>query len=261
MKPGKVFLLLAFIFLSAQLLSAQTANHNSSVKINVKGERYIVSGVVANENTKSEIVEKIKIQLGNNVDFSALKIDSMAVPFAADWRKNFDKSLLKLKRWKSGVFIFTANRADSYPNLPNEILNADIFLTDRETPVRVADYRNKTVVLFFLEAWCAPCLRQANELKDFYSEALSGDIEIIGVSVEPEQRAQFGTLVRRLNFNYKMGRADEKLLESAMKISKFAGIPQTFVIRDGKLYGIFSGASPVVYNKLTETILEVSKTR
>jgi peroxiredoxin len=260
MKLGKVFLSLAFIVLSVQLLSAQTAN-NSSVKINVKNGQYIVSGVVTDENTKSEIAGKIKNQLGNTIDFSALKINSTAEPFAVDWRKNFDKSLLKLKNWKSGVFIFTANRADSSPNLPDDILNAEIFLIDRKAPVRIADYRNKTIVLFFLEAWCSPCLWQANELKDFYSEISPDDIEIIGVSTDAEQSEQFGELNRRLKFNYKIGRADKKLLEAAMNISKFPGIPQTFVIRDGRLYGVFNGASPVIYSKLTETILEVSKTR
>src|SRR5215207_6281251 len=113
MKLGKVFLSLALTLLSVQMLSAQTANNNSSVKINVKNGKYTVSGTLTDENTKSEIIEKIKNQLGSATDFSALKIDSAAEPFAEDWRKNFDKSLLKLKNWKSGVFIFAANRADS----------------------------------------------------------------------------------------------------------------------------------------------------
>jgi thiol-disulfide isomerase/thioredoxin len=262
MKLGKVFLSLAFIVLFVQALSAQTANNNSSIKINVKNGKYTVSGRLTDENTKSEIVGKIKNQLGDTADFSALKVDSAAEPFAADWRKNFDKSLLKLKNWKSGVFIFTADpTADTYPNAPDEILNARIFPLDSRIPVRIADYRNRTVVLFFLASWCSPCVQQADVLQELYPEVSSSGVEIIGVNADSDDNVQFKKFVRLRNYSYKMAEANENLYAAALKISKFAGIPQAFLIRDGKLYAVFTGNSPQVVKKLKEKILEVSKTR
>lgn len=262
MKLGKVFFLLAFIILSAQPLFAQTANNNSSVKINLKNNRYIVSGVISDDDTKNKIIEKLKNQLGNNVDFAGLKIDLAVAPFAADWEKSFDKSLLKLKNWKSGVFIFTANQdAESYPNLPDEILNADILLTDSEKPVKLSDYQNKTIVLFFLASWCRPCIHLADQLEDFYPEISASGVEVIGVNADSEEDDQFKKFLGLRNFNYKMAKANENLYKAALKISKFNGIPQTFLIRDGKLYAVFRGNSPQVVQKLKEKILEVSKTR
>jgi len=261
MKLGKVFLSLAFVVLSAQMLSAQTPHKNSSVKIEIKNYRYIVSGVVSSETVKNKIIEKVNEISRNNFEFSQLKVASTAAPFAVGWRKDFDKSLLKSKLWKSGVFIFTANPNVEYPNLLDDILNADIFLTDSEKPVKLSDYRNKTIVLFFLASWCYPCRVQAERLNEFYSEISSNDIEIIGVGVDSDDKENFKKLVERLNFNYKMGTADESLYHDAVKISEFDGIPQAFVIRNGKLYGVYKGESPQISKALEEKILEVSKTR
>lgn len=261
----KVLVLLAFTLLSSLAAFAQTAN-NSSIKIKIeKNGKYTVSGTVENEAVKSEVVGKIKSQLGvNNVDFTQLKVNSSAANFASDWQQKFDKSLLKVKNWKSGVFIFTANLSapESYPNLPAAILNADINLLGGKT-VRIADYQNKTVVLFLLASWCGPCIKQAEDLNDFYSSNLANEFEIIGVDTDEDDEKYFPEFVRRIGVKYKMGFAaeDRKFYESLLKISKFPAIPQVFLIRDGRLYGVFTGGSPTVSKKLKETILEVSQTK
>src|SRR5215213_5610782 len=132
MKPfGKVFLSLAFFLLSAQTFFAQTpTNNNSSVKIEIKNYRYIVSGAVSGEAVKNEIAAKVNEASKNNAEFAGLKVVSTVAPFAGDWQKDFDKALFKSRLWKSGVFIFTtARNAEDYPNVPDEILNAEIFPT------------------------------------------------------------------------------------------------------------------------------------
>jgi peroxiredoxin len=266
MKPlqlGKVFLLLAFIALcSAQLISAQSPNNGSSIKIEIKNYRYIVTGAVSSEVVKSEIVGKVNETSRNNADFSGLKIDANVKAFAADWQKSFDKALFKSKLWKSGVFIFTANQtSNEYPNLPDEILNAEIFLIDDKKPIKISDYRNKTVVLFFLAHWCRPCIQQALTLKEFYPQISSNGVEIIGVNADAGDDEEFKKFVSQSKFNYKTALANENLFKAALNISKFQGIPQAFLIRDGKLYGIFFGNAPNTVKKLKETTLEVSKTR
>ncbi|HLM01947.1 MAG TPA: TlpA disulfide reductase family protein [Pyrinomonadaceae bacterium] len=262
MKLGKVFLSLAFFVLSAQLLFAQTPNNNSSVKIEIKNHKYIVSGAVSSDAVKDEIIGKVNEISRNNAEFSGLKVDLNADPFAAGWQKDFDKSLFKSKLWKSGVFIFTTKRAaGEYPDVPDEILNARIILIDA-VPARLASYRNKAVIVFFLAHWCQPCIRQAEELNSFYAENWEdGSVEIIGINVDTDENEQFKKFVRARKFRYDMAEANENLYRAALKISKFQGIPQAFLIRDGKLYGIFFGNSPNTVKKLKETILEVSKMR
>jgi thiol-disulfide isomerase/thioredoxin len=263
MKPfGKVFLSLAFIFLSALQLFAQTPSSDSSVKIEIKNYKYTVSGIVSSEAVKNEIVAKVGETSKNNAEFSGLKVNASAAPFAAGWQKSFEKSLFKSKLWKSGVFIFTtARNALDYPDVPDEILNAEIFPTGGGAPRRLADYGNKTIVLFFLATWCKPCREQAERLNDFYSAIPSGDVEIIGVGIDADDKEDFIKFAELVNFKYGMGTASKNLFDAAIRISKFAGIPQAFLIRGGKLYGVFAGNSPNTVKKLEEKILEVSKMR
>ncbi|HEX8247565.1 MAG TPA: TlpA disulfide reductase family protein [Pyrinomonadaceae bacterium] len=259
---GKVFLLLTFIVVSAQTLSAQTPNNNSSVKIEIKNYKYIVSGAVSSEAVKNEIVGKISEMSKNNAEFSGLKVVSTVEPFTDGWQKGFEKALFKSKLWKSGVFIFTtARNAKDYPNVPDGILNAKIFPIDGGAPFRIADYGNKTVVLFFLASWCAPCLQQADTLQEFYAKASASGVEIIGVNSDTDEDEKFKEFIARRKYGYKMATADKNLYEAAFKISKFPGFPQAFLIRDGKLYAIFTGNAPTVVEKLREVTLEVSKMR
>jgi thiol-disulfide isomerase/thioredoxin len=261
-QPVKVLLSITFVLLFVQLLFAQTPNNNSSVKIEIKNSGYVVSGVVSSEAVKNEIAGKVNEISRNNAEFSGLKVNASVEPFAEDWRKGFDKALFKSGLWKSGVFIFTAARnADEYPNVPDEILNAEIFPTGGGAPFRIADYGNKTIVLFFLAAWCKPCREQAETLNAFYSEIPSSSVEIIGIDADADDKENFIRFVKLVNFKYRMGTANENLFDAAIRISKFAGIPQAFLIRDGKLYGIFMGNSPNTVKKLREATLEIAKMR
>lgn len=262
MKPlGKVFLLLTFVVLAAQQLFAQTPNNNSTVKIEIKNSRYIVSGAVQSEAVKNKIIEKVSEASGNNLEFSRLKVDSTVEPFPVGWQTDFDKRLFRSKRWKSGVFIFKADSSVEYANLLDDVLNADILLTGSQKPVKLSDYRNKTVVLFFLASWCYPCRVQAEELNKFYSKISTNDVEIIGVDSDADDKENFIKLVERLDLKYKTGTTDEKFFNAALKISEFPGIPQTFVIRERKLHAVYKGGSPQNSKALEAKILEVSKLR
>jgi thiol-disulfide isomerase/thioredoxin len=264
MKPfGKVFLALAFVGFFALQLFAQTPTiTHSSVKIEIKDYRYIVSGIVSNTTVKEEIVGKINEISKNNAEFSGLKVGLGVKPFADGWQKEFDKALFKSKLWKSGVFIFTtAQKAEDYPNVPDEILNAGIFPVDGGARFRIADYGNKTILLFFLASWCTPCVKQADALQEFYAEASASGVEIIGVNTDTGEDEKFKDFVAMRKYSYKTAAANEKLYDAALRISKFPGIPQAFLIRDGKLYAIFTGNAPTTVKKLKEVTLEVAKMR
>ena len=257
MKACKILLFLLF-FLSCQIVFAQTVN--SSITIRISNGNYLVSGIVKSDAVKNEVIEKVKAQLGSSVDFSKISVQAAAKPFQEDWQTEFDKSLSKIKRWKSGVIIFSnAERPPTleYPPLPQEIANAKILLTDGQT-VSPKDYRNKVLVLLLFASWVSPGFGQARDLNDFYKTVSSRNIEILGIDIEdsPDEKRNFPKLSKIYNLQYKLGYIDPKLVPLFVRFSKKEWLPQTFVILNGKIQDIFTAYSPAVKRDLEKLIIK-----
>jgi len=64
----------------------------------------------------------------------------------------------------------------------------DFTLPDLDgRPVRLADFRGKTVIIDFWATWCPPCLFQVPELNEFWKRNSDrGDVMVIGVAVDVE---------------------------------------------------------------------------
>jgi hypothetical protein len=61
-----------------------------------------------------------------------------------------------------------------------------------------------------------------------------------------------------MKLNYNLVWADTKLQTELLKISKFGGIPQSFLIdREGHLRGVFTSANPKTIAQLKEIVAKV----
>lgn len=252
------FLLLGILFLFCQTAFAQPVN--SSVTIKIGGGNYVVSGVVSTRFVRSDVIEKIKAKLSPNADFSRLTVEPNAGYFGDGWQAELDAALLKIKSWKSGVFIFSnAKRQPNpdYPPLPAEIADARFLLTDGQT-VSVKDFPNKVVILFLFATWCNPCREQAEVLNRISSKINSPNLEIITLDVDsaPSDKANLRSFIARTNYKFKFGWANEKVQTSFVKISRLSGIPQVLLTVNGRLRGIFTGGGKSANLKLEETILK-----
>ncbi|HMS39312.1 MAG TPA: redoxin domain-containing protein [Pyrinomonadaceae bacterium] len=236
---------------------AQT--NNSTIVIKITKEKYLISGIVNSESTKRDVELRTRKILGENTDFSQLKVQIGVTSFQYLWQTEFETSLNKIKSWTSGIFVFSPNKdLENYPPIPTEIAESKIELADGKT-VTIKDFKDKTLVLLFIEDWCGPCRFSVEALKDFYPQISSRNVEIIAVSSEIERKDDFQKVLKTMKFPFNFGWANIELLKSFVKISELNAIPQAFVIRNNKLAGVFMGGGDRVNERLKEKILEVTK--
>lgn len=91
----------------------------SSFTLKAENGKYIASGVVPDEATLKQIKDALTAQFGEgNVDFSGLRVDANAKPFAESWWGSFSKLLPDLKDWKTGTIAFTGSALTTAADLP-----------------------------------------------------------------------------------------------------------------------------------------------
>ncbi len=119
---------------------------DSSFKLEAKDGKYIASGVVPDQATLDKIKAALTAQFGEgNVDFSGLKVDANAKPFAAGWWDNFAKVLPNLKDWKTGVISFAGNAIESASGLPQAAIDQiKSLFTGWMLPVSIAGAETAT---------------------------------------------------------------------------------------------------------------------
>ena len=66
-------------------------------------------------------------------------------------------------------------------------------VTDENEPMKLSDYRGKTVVLYFYPKADTPgCTKQACAIRDSYGEYQKRDVVVLGASIDtPEEQAAF----------------------------------------------------------------------
>ncbi len=82
--------------------------------------------------------------------------------------------------------------------------------------------------------------------------------EALGLNTDEEEAQLINDFAAELKVNYPMAYADTRLQASMLKISKFPGIPQSFLIdREGRLRAVFKGANPAEIRKMEEFVAKI----
>ncbi len=89
----------------------------------------------------------------------------------------------------------------------------DFTLPDLQgKPVRLSDFRGKTVIIDFWATWCPPCIFQVPELNKLAAaHRETGDVVVIGVSVDVEGPAVVAPWVEEHGVEYTIVFGDEEL--------------------------------------------------
>ncbi|HEX8369122.1 MAG TPA: TlpA disulfide reductase family protein [Pyrinomonadaceae bacterium] len=148
----------------------------------------------------------------------------------------------------------TTKKSD-YPSVPAAIMQAELKGLDGGK-LKLEDYKGKVVLVNLWATWCGPCKGEMPHLVELQNTHKEKGFEILGLDTdENDTEAKVKSFAEDMKLNYTLGWIDEKTYNELLKISKFPGIPQSFLIsRDGQLLGVFTGGSPSTIAKLKDIV-------
>jgi thiol-disulfide isomerase/thioredoxin len=152
----------------------------------------------------------------------------------------------------------TTKKPSDYPPIPEKVDQAEMKNLDGSVS-KVADRRGKVVLLNMWATWCGPCRGEMPALVKMQDEHRDQGFEIIGLNTDdgdtPEMVDEFA---KEMKLNYTLVWAPTVMQTELLRVSKFGGIPQSFLIdRDGNLRGIFKGGGPSEVKKMGEWVAKV----
>ena len=145
-------------------------------------------------------------------------------------------------------------KKSDYPPIATGVAQADIKNLDGST-FKVADKKGKVVLLNMWATWCGPCRAEMPALVRMQNEYKDLGFEVVGLNTDDETVDQINEFAADMKLNYTLAWADTKLQAALLNISKFDGIPQSFIVdRDGNLRGVFRGAGVADIKKMEELV-------
>lgn len=149
-------------------------------------------------------------------------------------------------------------KASDFPPLVAKAAEADMLHLDGSTS-KIIDKKGQVLLLNLWATWCGPCRSEIPELvklKEIYG---SKGFEVIGLNADEEDtKEMIADFSKELGVNYTMVWAPTDMQFALFKVSKFDGIPQSFVIdREGRLRGVFKGAGSAEIKRMENTVAKV----
>jgi len=148
-------------------------------------------------------------------------------------------------------------KKSEYPPLAEKLAQAELTNLDNSTTT-IADKKGKVVLVNMWATWCGPCRSEMPSLVRLQEAYGDKGLEVIGLNADEEPVDQINKFAGDMKLNYTLVWADPETQNEFVKISKFPGIPQSFLIdRDGNLRGVFKGANPGDIRKMVEIVGKV----
>lgn len=150
-----------------------------------------------------------------------------------------------------------SSKGSGYPKIASAVATAEIKGLDGSL-YTINDKQGKILLLNLWATWCGPCRSEIPALVRMQEKHGGQGFEVIGLNTDDENVQLINDFGAELKINYPIAYADTKLQSSLLKISKFPGIPQSFLLdREGRLRGVFRGANPADIAKMEEVVAKV----
>jgi thiol-disulfide isomerase/thioredoxin len=150
--------------------------------------------------------------------------------------------------------------SSEYPPLAPNIAQADLKTMDGAT-FKIADKKGKIILINMWATWCGPCLAEMPSFVKMQEKYGPSGFEILGLDTDDESDTltdDINKVVKEKGINYPIVFSDLGTQAALLNISKFNGIPQSFLVdADGNLRGVFRGANKENVVKIEEMVGEM----
>ncbi|MEP7074650.1 MAG: TlpA disulfide reductase family protein [Acidobacteriota bacterium] len=151
----------------------------------------------------------------------------------------------------------TTTKASDYPPVSAGIAKGAIKNLDGTT-FTVEDKKGKVLLLNLWATWCGPCRSEMPTLVKMQNDYRDKNFEIIGLNTDDEPASVINIFKDQMKLNYTLVWSDAQLQGELLKVSKFGGIPQSFLIdREGRLRSVFTGANANKVQEMAEIVGKV----
>ena len=151
----------------------------------------------------------------------------------------------------------TSKDNSEYPPIPVALAQTEIKKIDDST-FKLEDKKGNVILLNLWATWCGPCRGEMPHLVEMEEKYKPKNFEVIGLNTDDESVPAINSFAEEMKLNYQMAYADSAMMKEFLNISKFQGIPQSFLIdREGRLRGVFLGGGPKVIGTMKETVEKV----
>ncbi len=145
-------------------------------------------------------------------------------------------------------------RKGEYPSLPAAVLTAEHKGLDGGI-IKLEDYKGKVIVVNLWATWCTPCRKEIPVLIELQEKYRDKGLVVIGLDVDEESEQVVREFAKVTGINYTLGWINGENQKELLKVSRFEGVPQSFLIgRDGELMSVFVGGSQETVSKLREFV-------
>jgi thiol-disulfide isomerase/thioredoxin len=147
--------------------------------------------------------------------------------------------------------------SSEYPPLASSIAQSDLKNLDGST-FKIADKKGKVLLINLWATWCGPCLSEMPAFVTMQQKYGDHGLEILGLNTDDESEhmmSDINQVIHEKGLNYPVVFSDAKTQAALLNISKFPGIPQSFIVdQDGNLRAVFKGANPENVKKMDEIV-------
>jgi thiol-disulfide isomerase/thioredoxin len=172
-----------------------------------------------------------------------------------------DSSITANSQGPANALDTNGQKASSeYPALAPAISQADLKTMDGTT-FKIADKKGKIILINMWATWCGPCLAEMPAFVKMQEKYGPGGFEILGLDTDDESDTltdDINKVMKDKGINYPIVFSDMQTQAALLNISKFDGIPQSFLVdAEGNLRGVFRGSNKENVVKIDQMVGEM----